>query len=719
MKKIIILIFFICNITYAQWISTNGPSSYYVPRIFFDSADTYVVCGQGIYYSANDGDDWELINNKTINFYQEINDIIKKDKTIFIGTNKGVFKTDDFGNNWQQINNGFEKNTYYIIKLFNFNDNIWALNHRSLYKFNYENEEWEIVSDSLPIALKKDYSTIINYNGNLFLGMKIYEKSNPREPNIYISNDEGSTWIGVVDTISGFPDNNINCFAFKDSILIAGTNNGIYVSSDNGYHWSKKSNGLFVNNITSLHVIDDNIFAGTSMAALFCSVDNGDSWKLKMNGLSGTYILTINSKEKDIFVGTEKGLFKSTDYGEHWISKSSGLSGSFTWDIVKDKNMVYAGLHDQGVYISSDMGQNWDLISEKNKNNAIFKIVVKDSIIVASLYPPGGILQSNDYGATWNAIKNPVGLFNTRINCLVIYGDTIYAGTQQGLYFSLDYGKSWNSLNQELVYYNITSFKILFNQMFLGTYKSGIFISSDDGQTWINNSTSFTEISVRDFVANENEIFAATYNSPVDMNPIPWKGIFKSTDGGLTWFQVNTGLPENGINCLISINNNLIAGSDEEGVYLSTNSGESWSNISLGLINYHINKLIISDDLIYAATGNGVFKAKLSDFGIVNVEEQTEAKNYLYCYPPYPNPTTNIVRSLIYWDTSIDIENDDIAVYDIFGNKVAGKENITIDKQNTYSGLLTWDCSNVPDGIYLIRVVHGTKTRTMKVIVSK
>ncbi|MFH1052498.1 MAG: T9SS type A sorting domain-containing protein [bacterium] len=94
-------------------------------------------------------------------------------------------------------------------------------------------------------------------------------------------------------------------------------------------------------------------------------------------------------------------------------------------------------------------------------------------------------------------------------------------------------------------------------------------------------------------------------------------------------------------------------------------------------------------------------------------------QNYLYCFPPYPIPATNIVRSLIYWDTSIEIENDDIAVYDIYGNKVSGKEKIKIDKQNTYSGILKWDCSDVSDGMYLIRIIHGTKTWTLKVIVNK
>jgi|GEM_PF-2128243 len=135
-------------------------------------------------------------------------------------------------------------------------------------------------------------------------------------------------------------------------------------------------------------------------------------------------------------------------------------------------------------------------------------------------------------------------------------------------------------------------------------------------------------------------------------------------------------------------------------------------------VKYYIDSIIfysnaIENDSVCYISGKGI------DTSTVVIDYHTNSQNYLYCYPPYPNPTTNVVRSLIYWDTSIDIENDDIAVHDIFGNKVAGKEQITIDKQNTYSGLLTWDCSNVPDGIYLIRLVHGTKTWTMKVIVNR
>ena len=101
------------------------------------------------------------------------------------------------------------------------------------------------------------------------------------------------------------------------------------------------------------------------------------------------------------------------------------------------------------------------------------------------------------------------------------------------------------------------------------------------------------------------------------------------------------------------------------------------------------------------------------------IEVQTEGFNYLYAYPPYPLPAIMEVRSLIYWDTSIDIDKDEIAVYNVYGEKVCGRDRIKIDKLTTYSGYLIWDCSSVDSGIYLIQIKHGTSSWLLKTIVEK
>ncbi len=92
---------------------------------------------------------------------------------------------------------------------------------------------------------------------------------------------------------------------------------------------------------------------------------------------------------------------------------------------------------------------------------------------------------------------------------------------------------------------------------------------------------------------------------------------------------------------------------------------------------------------------------------------------YFYSYPPFPIPSNNEVSSKIYWDKRVDIDNSDIGVYNIYGDRLERKENITIQKLNTYSGYLKWDCSSVPSGIYLIRILYGTNTEVIKVVVAR
>lgn len=101
------------------------------------------------------------------------------------------------------------------------------------------------------------------------------------------------------------------------------------------------------------------------------------------------------------------------------------------------------------------------------------------------------------------------------------------------------------------------------------------------------------------------------------------------------------------------------------------------------------------------------------------LEQYAGKRNYLYAYPAYPMPANNEVRSLIYWDKDIDIDGGAIAVYDINGLKVAGKEKIRIDRLTEYNGYLIWDCSENNAGVYLINIRHGTENLSIKAIVTK
>ena len=101
-----------------------------------------------------------------------------------------------------------------------------------------------------------------------------------------------------------------------------------------------------------------------------------------------------------------------------------------------------------------------------------------------------------------------------------------------------------------------------------------------------------------------------------------------------------------------------------------------------------------------------------------NVEEQASGA-YLNAYPPFPLPATDRVQTLIYWDTNQEFSPGDVTVHNIYGEKVSKDEEITLDRLNSYSGYLRWDCSSVPNGVFLIKIKHGVTTRIVKAIVSR
>ncbi len=109
----------------------------------------------------------------------------------------------------------------------------------------------------------------------------------------------------------------------------------------------------------------------------------------------------------------------------------------------------------------------------------------------------------------------------------------------------------------------------------------------------------------------------------------------------------------------------------------------------------------------------------ITDTTVSVSEKETDTHDYLNACPPFPLPATDRVQTLIYWDTNQEFSPGDVIVHNIYGEKVSKDEEITLDRLNSYSGYLRWDCSSVPNGVYLIKIHHGVTTRIVKAIVSR
>ncbi|MFI5406318.1 MAG: WD40/YVTN/BNR-like repeat-containing protein, partial [Nitrososphaerales archaeon] len=230
---------------------------------------------------------------------------------------------------------------------------------------------------------------------------------------VFRSIDYGVTW----DTVSGLPYAGGWCFDFSDSILVAGSFGwGISLSSDLGNTWTIPDSGIVSNE--NVHVIirhRNYMFAGTAVNdnGVLRSSDNGRSWIQVNNGLPiGSYI-SLASNGKDLFTGMASTgeVFRSTDDGMSWFYAGNGLPANshIATLAVKDQN-VYAGLGSgEGVYYSSNSGENWVKISASVPIGQVWTLVLADSnLFVGSIVT--GVFLTQDNGISWTT-KNE-GLFN-------------------------------------------------------------------------------------------------------------------------------------------------------------------------------------------------------------------------------------------------------------------------------------------------------------------
>jgi photosystem II stability/assembly factor-like uncharacterized protein len=91
-------------------------------------------------------------------------------------------------------------------------------------------------------------------------------------------------------------------------------------------------------------------------------------------------------------------------------------------------------------------------------------------------------------------------------------------------------------------------------------------------------------------------------------------GIFRSRDRGGSWDAVNAGLKDLFVLCLADGKDGILyAGTFRAGVFQSRDGGTTWQAMNTGLKRLEIKALLVEDDMIYAGTGDGVYRLSDAD----------------------------------------------------------------------------------------------------------
>lgn len=206
-----------------------------------------------------------------------------------------------------------------------------------------------------------------------------------------------------------------------------------------------------------------------------------------------------------------------------------------------------------------------------------------------------GIFLSTDMGATWAPADN--GLTNFNVSDIAVYGTNLFAGTNSGLFLSTNEGANWSTAGFTNI--SINPIAVLGTDIFVGTWGFGVFRSTNGGTTWAQVDSGLTDSLIYDFATSDTTLFVGTDG-----------GMFVSTNYGESWTPINTGLTDLEAVTPVVMGKDLFVGTWHAGVFTSTNNGATWTAVNNGLSSSAlegIHQLAVYGTNIFAGTDGGAF----------------------------------------------------------------------------------------------------------------
>ncbi len=137
----------------------------------------------------------------------------------------------------------------------------------------------------------------------------------------------------------------VHTLALLGTDIFAGTENGIFLSTNNAANWISVNNGLTNLDIRTLAAWGNYLYAGSWGGGVFLSSNSGSSWNSVNSGLTNLLVNTLAIDDTVIFAGTEGGVYFSTNNGLNWIVKNEGIGSlNSVYAIDFKNNFVFAGL---------------------------------------------------------------------------------------------------------------------------------------------------------------------------------------------------------------------------------------------------------------------------------------------------------------------------------------------------------------------------------------
>ncbi|NDP22867.1 MAG: T9SS type A sorting domain-containing protein [Paludibacter sp.] len=685
-------------------------------------------------------------------------DMATNGTTIICSTDDGLYRSTDNGLNWIPSNDGLS-----------------LLNIGSII---YGNQTF-ILTNAMGTYNSPDGITWTNvstqaYNGGLPLNINTGTSilgANTANSSVYRSTNNGTSW--TIVPLKGTP--NPKLMIYKSGTVYVPINNLIWYSTNDGLKWTAMSAGIAlsgititsttmyafgsINGVTGLYSIPAsstfyspftlvttnlNLPANSSLTSLtdfngkiyallnnantklntIISSTDGKIWNSTQGDLPLSTIFGLRVVNGDLYALSSKGLFSSSDNGVSWINKTKNIKSQTVTLLATSTNALYANLKPS--IVSSSGGQAvWSIAALSksiNGGTTWTNTKLNDSIFVQNILTHNNdifiighnlniltnsslLYRSTDNGDNWQVL----GDMTQNVVSMVFALDKLYITTIDlfgtNLFSSVDNGTTFNPIMHNLpsVFGTTNVMASIGTDLYISpslyvTSGGGVYKSSDGGVTWTTkNKYLANNMVVNKLQSSGSSLFAIANSTNL--------GYFNmSVDNAENWTYPAFDLPLEPVLSMFSAGNLLFMttgieqsnyGVDGGGIYMSTNNGFAWTNISENLPFVSMYSVAVKNNKVFLGTlGHGMWSRDLSE--LVNGFDKIKNENHLSVYP---NPMQD--NAMVKLDSQIQIKAAEFVIYDLSG--------ATLKSTQVNSNEFEINRTGLANGLYIYKIITQDK----------
>lgn len=619
------------------------------------------------------------------------------------GARQLLRKTTDAGQTWQNLQlpvqgqwdtayyvmdiNFVTPNTGYVVGFFQLESKIW--------KTTDGGSSWTTQGTGGANYLKKTY--FIDENNGFAFGGPTYSE-------VIKTTNGGASWQSVSqESYIAYS----MCFINATTGVYGCADGRVYRTVDGGNTWNFALCPSSLD-ITSIHFINATTGFGFGSGSVYIkSTDAGQSWQeftIGVGSINQYFDADMTANGNLHAVGTYGAMIRSTNSGTSFVSQPFVTEHSITDIEFLNVSTGYAvaGFGDGDILKTTDAGETW--VSQVSTYTLPLYGIAFTSPETGYLAGSINIKKTTNGGTNW------VDVYTSNQN--EIFGDIFFTNINTGyavgsygrLLKTTNAGTSWNSST-------IPNAGTFLNSIFFVNDNTGYAVggeskslkTTDAGATWevMNITSGFL---------NLNNIYFNDINTGYASHGT---GIFKTTNGGTTWFQLST--PSGGYNNVQFRNNYGYAIAGDGKIIKSIDGGGSWIVQPTVTSNPLYALYFNSDNFVYAGGVRGnMMKTIPQELLVTPVSgNQNETPGSFYLQQNYPNPF-NPVTTIKFG--IVKSGNVQIRVYDVAGKMV---EELLNNGYNPGSYEVKWDASKYSSGIYFYSIVTNEFIQTKKMVLVK